>query len=1129
MSKQPSPDIPGDSDIKTREERLGLVLYGGVSLAIYINGVTQEFFNAVRGRGVYRLIKAITDSDIVVDIISGTSAGGINGLLLAHALSNDSKDFSQSGHLWREHGDISRLLHPTNGDSSGYRSLLQSETYYQTNLKMAFDSLCADGIGDGSETIEDVSSSDMIDLFVTGTNVHGENTTQFDDAGHLIDVREHRAVFELKHRRDEKNSPFAPENTDALAKLARLTSCFPAAFAPVGVINKGKDTDPTDALLSRWGGLGEGRFYFLDGGVLDNKPFTHTLRAIFSRRANRKVSRRLFYVEPDPESRGQNQQEPQAPTISQAVVSSLIGIPGYESISGDLKLLAEHNSRVEQYDRLVKRIERLRTARTGGNPNDQGTRDLYLRSRLMSLSQPVVQAVFRENGRGKLIPPKERKQAELFIQSFDKFAESLQDQAGLWALLHFDIYFRERRVEQIAVLLREKIFGMMVQDKTLSHRYRILLGILNCQADFYEDLSVTMQELLEQSSLVWTEPPQLVWGKVVRLLKSFLNAEGKIYGEMKELHSKTLSRASSVAKAPGPLVNLEHLEVSDGWSRLKALFRDRKSELIKTPPAGLEIDLSRLADSTPKHSLLIAMDRFERDLIDELLPTSNEVRRVHDKFEEFELRIFPLELIAGIREKQTIKTYRISPIDACKGFSDGNGSPKLTGNLLNHFGAFFKRSWRSNDILWGRLDGVCQLTETLLDRERITEIVNDERWRHKIRERLFQQEHNELKLKPVYDLKSPSLFPHSGAPTWGKLEKWIRMLLSEKEDSRKEALQEESFNEMVVLLIEASQLEIIESELREVAKDALVAQHEWNFLQVPSTKKLTSTRELRAEADNSSPFLWELSTRFHDMTISSQAQELVVTEFMNGLTSEPQRPAASPKSTRMGKYFQNRYRVGSENFKSGIPTLVLLQVFSQALLIASRCILNDLPPEMARRVRKSRLFRYGINLPITSFHGAIYLALRYQLSMAWLLVALVFLSLLLLFIGLTFWGVLIEPQGTLSPYPFLLFIAGPTLALVLILSGLAALRPRQGRGRLFSSWSMNLLIFVTQTVPLIFIIFSMLYYQTIVTILFDAIYIAPHVGYSEVLWIFVAGFVLGKSAFQFKVMWNWWSKRSRNA
>ncbi|MCY0610801.1 DUF3376 domain-containing protein, partial [Klebsiella pneumoniae] len=30
---------------------------------------------------------------------------------------------------------------------------------------------------------------------------------------------------------------------------------------------------------------------------------------------------------------------------------------------------------------------------------------------------------------------------------------------------------------------------------------------------------------------------------------------------------------------------------------------------------------------------------------------------------------------------------------------------KLTGMRLHHFVAFYKRSWRANDWMWGRLDG----------------------------------------------------------------------------------------------------------------------------------------------------------------------------------------------------------------------------------------------------------------------------------------------------------------------------------------------------------------------------------------------------------------------------------------
>jgi predicted acylesterase/phospholipase RssA len=63
-----------------REVRIALVLYGGVSLAIYENGVTQCFYDLVKERGVFRILLDLLDTKATVDVIAGTSAGGINGL-----------------------------------------------------------------------------------------------------------------------------------------------------------------------------------------------------------------------------------------------------------------------------------------------------------------------------------------------------------------------------------------------------------------------------------------------------------------------------------------------------------------------------------------------------------------------------------------------------------------------------------------------------------------------------------------------------------------------------------------------------------------------------------------------------------------------------------------------------------------------------------------------------------------------------------------------------------------------------------------------------------------------------------------------------------------------------------------
>ena len=48
---------------------------------------------------------------------------------------------------------------------------------------------------------------------------------------------------------------------------------------------------------------------------------------------------------------------------------------------------------------------------------------------------------------------------------------------------------------------------------------------------------------------------------------------------------------------------------------------------------------------------------------------------------------------------------------------------KLTGLQLHHFGAFCKASWRANDWMWGRLDGAGWLVHTLLDPQRLYQLV----------------------------------------------------------------------------------------------------------------------------------------------------------------------------------------------------------------------------------------------------------------------------------------------------------------------------------------------------------------------------------------------------------------------
>src|SRR6266567_8134124 len=98
-----------------RELRLALVCYGGVSLAVYMHGVTKElrklvvasrafeqhpdenrFGEDATERAYFEALRALaasgTPARVVVDVVSGTSAGGINGVFLAKALACDGDD-----------------------------------------------------------------------------------------------------------------------------------------------------------------------------------------------------------------------------------------------------------------------------------------------------------------------------------------------------------------------------------------------------------------------------------------------------------------------------------------------------------------------------------------------------------------------------------------------------------------------------------------------------------------------------------------------------------------------------------------------------------------------------------------------------------------------------------------------------------------------------------------------------------------------------------------------------------------------------------------------------------------------------------------------------------------------------
>jgi|GEM_PF-3534457 len=332
------------------ELRIGLVLYGGVSLAVYIYGVVVEVQRLLRAaRELNReplpeplspYAGALRDagiSAVTVDIVAGTSAGGINGILLAKALASGT-DVGSVADIWLEGGDIEQLLQPPS--VADPRALLQSRQF-EDRLHEGLRRLDFQG-GSGRN---EAPAAPVLDLFVSSTHLRGGRRVFFDSLGEQIGSRQHRYVFRLKLRqrrqtgdgqRGYAENDFRPADNPKLVKLARATSAFPVAFRPVEI-------DASDKLLEE----GEGGGWFADGGILNNKPFTEAVETIVGRRSDRPVKRWLLSVDPDPVPLGGGDGAGEEPSFDQIALSSVATIPRYQSIVRDLAALRAHNEKVD--------------------------------------------------------------------------------------------------------------------------------------------------------------------------------------------------------------------------------------------------------------------------------------------------------------------------------------------------------------------------------------------------------------------------------------------------------------------------------------------------------------------------------------------------------------------------------------------------------------------------------------------------------------------------------------------------------------------------------------------------------------------------------------------------------------
>ncbi|MFM5954995.1 MAG: patatin-like protein [Novosphingobium sp.] len=276
--------------MRQKELRIALVCYGGVSLAVYMHGVTKELWKLARAsrahhggaaveggtEAVYRKLLDRMEKHfklrlrVLPDIVAGASAGGIHGVFLAQAL-HSGQSLEPLTALWLERADVDVLLDPDARPWSRVAKFwampivywllkrpgnvvsasVAPETRSEVRTKLSrlirsrwfeppfgglgFSRLLCEALElmrRGGADAPLLPAGHPIDLFVTATDFKGHAQPLRLHSPETIEESEHRLSIGFR-----ANTPAEPGHgltaSIELVLAARATASFPGAFPPL--------------------------------------------------------------------------------------------------------------------------------------------------------------------------------------------------------------------------------------------------------------------------------------------------------------------------------------------------------------------------------------------------------------------------------------------------------------------------------------------------------------------------------------------------------------------------------------------------------------------------------------------------------------------------------------------------------------------------------------------------------------------------------------------------------------------------------------------------------------------------------------------------------------------------------
>ncbi|MEP6012197.1 MAG: patatin-like protein, partial [Parasphingorhabdus sp.] len=526
-----------------------------------------------------------------------------------------------------------------------------------------------------------------LDLFVTVTDFVGHpEKLQLHSPPEALEM-EHRITIGFSTRGKNDGAIADPAE---LTFAGRATASFPGAFPPFTVRE-------LDELLSDHHYVWGGRSAFLkrilpnqyragtdedtvliDGSVLANAPFAQAIEALKNRPAKRQVDRRFVYIDPRPDldlaksdratQRLQAAQEEEGealPGFFSTIFGAISNIPREQPIRDNLNAIAGRSNRIIQM-RLI--TENLR------GEVEQHVESLFGRTFFLDRPTAPRLAAWRRKSRDKAA-----KLAGFSYCAYGhlKLATVIEDIAhtvrrpksdpnshnhpGLRSALWAEI--RRLGLDNIGQKGGgpTKLAADFFRQHDLGYRVRRLRFLARQLAEDLDSADPADYEVME-----------VMHDVIYDCLSLYIERETIDY-----LGDDFVSLAEGAEEHPGAM--LDALAKARDLSAADAIVDAKLAEAMAVIP------------KVEKRSMLLAFLGFPF----------------------YDVATLPLLQGEGLDEFDPIKVDRISPEDA-KTIRKGGVAATLKGIEFNNFGAFFSRTYRENDYLWGRLHGADRMIDIIL-------------------------------------------------------------------------------------------------------------------------------------------------------------------------------------------------------------------------------------------------------------------------------------------------------------------------------------------------------------------------------------------------------------------------------